>query len=45
MFKAASYGKNYHGPVEEVLENTPGVDKAILDLGYVALPLLPSALH
>lgn len=45
MFKAASYGKNYHGPVEEVLVNTPGVYKAILDLGYVVFPFLLSALH
>lgn len=45
MLKAASYGKNYHGPVEEVLAITPGVEKAILDLGCVTLPPLPSALH
>ena len=45
MFKAANYGKNYHGPAEEVLADTPGVYKAILDLGYVAFPSLPSAPH
>lgn len=29
-------GKNYQGPVEEVLADVPGTEKAVLDIGYVS---------
>jgi hypothetical protein len=42
--KVVRSGKNYQGPVEEVLAYVPGAEKAVLDIGFVSRSFIVSVI-